>query len=128
MQRAVGRTAAEIAEHLRSSSPFSISLGLAALNAANAPDADAVADAGASAETLIAELGQGRKAGVHPAFPDIVPVRRRSSVRLGGDRFASGIGGRPGRTVLQGHQENGRHSVYAVVPLTPLKANPLTTK
>ncbi len=79
MADAVGRTAVEIAGSLRSPSPFSISLGLAALNAGNAPDPEAFPDAGASAEALLTESGRDRRVGVVGQFPFVDRLRERVS-------------------------------------------------
>jgi len=79
MAGAVGRTAADIAGYLRSPSPFSISLGLAAFNAGNAPDAHTINDSGASAEALIARLGRGRPVGVVGQFPFVDRLRAQTA-------------------------------------------------
>lgn len=79
LDRAVGRRVSGIAEYLRSPSPFSISLGMAALNAANAPDPAHPPDAGASAETIITELGRGRTVGVVGQFPFVDRLRQKAA-------------------------------------------------
>lgn len=79
MARAVGQMAADIAGYLRSPSPFSISLGLAALNAGNAPDPETISGDGASAEALIARLGRGRQVGVVGQFPFVDRLRAQTA-------------------------------------------------
>ena len=79
MARAVGQMAADIAGYLRSPSPFSISFGLAALNADNAPDPEILSEAGASAEALITELGLDRRVGVVGQFPFVDRLRAKVS-------------------------------------------------
>jgi len=72
---AVGKTAAEVARLLRSSSPFAICVGMAALNAADTWDAQAPSPSAPPADALIATLGKGRSVGVVGDFPFIERLR-----------------------------------------------------
>lgn len=74
-RRFVGRRVGEAAELLRSASPFSLSLGLAAVNAANTPAPDDAAAADAPAEALITGLGRGRTVGLVGYFPFVPALR-----------------------------------------------------
>ncbi|MDY0109835.1 MAG: DUF364 domain-containing protein [Candidatus Krumholzibacteria bacterium] len=73
----VGRSAAEAAAQLTGDSRFSVSVGLAALNAANAPTAHPIAPADAPAETLIAKLGRGKTVGLVGEFPFAESLREQ---------------------------------------------------
>ena len=73
----VGRPAAEAAALLTSDSRFSVGVGLAALNAANAPTAHAIAAADAPAEALIAKLGRGKTVGLVGEFPFAESLREQ---------------------------------------------------
>lgn len=76
VRSASGRTAATVAENITATSPFRISLGLAAMNAANSPSPESlVPGKGASAEERIAELG-GR-VGLVGEFPFVGSLRRK---------------------------------------------------
>lgn len=75
--QAVGSAAAQVAEYILSPSPFAVCLGMAALNAANAPDRLALTDDDRPADALIAELGQGRTVGVVGDFPFTASLRER---------------------------------------------------
>jgi hypothetical protein len=76
-ENAVGRTVDQVAQCLLRPSPFAICLGMAALNAANAPDPDAVTGGDASAEALITELGRGRTVGLVGEFPFVDALREK---------------------------------------------------
>lgn len=73
----VGQDSTRAAAFLTSASPFCISLGLAALNASNAPDPAGVPAADAPAEALIAELGRGKAVGLVGEFPFVERLRTR---------------------------------------------------
>jgi len=65
----IGKTAGHVAGYLKSTSPFAVSLGTAALNAAYAPDLQNPSDVDEPAEELLVELGRGKVVGVVGEFP-----------------------------------------------------------
>jgi hypothetical protein len=73
----VGRSVSQAAELLTSASPFQISLGLAALNAANTLMAESADASDAPAETLIAALGAGKTVGLVGEFPFVDALREK---------------------------------------------------
>lgn len=73
----IGQCAAQAASYLTKTSPFSISLGLAALNAANTPEASGIIASDAPAEALIAQLGRDKTVGLVGEFPFIVTLREQ---------------------------------------------------
>jgi len=73
----VGQRVSQAAGLLTSSSPFRISLGLAALNAADTPQATDVDENDAPAEALIAALGKDRTVGLVGAFPFVETLRQK---------------------------------------------------
>jgi uncharacterized protein (DUF4213/DUF364 family) len=75
---AEGQTAATVAGNMTSSSAFCISLGLAAVNAANSPAPESVsATLGVPADELIAELGRNGSVGLVGEFPFVSSLRQR---------------------------------------------------
>lgn len=81
VRRAPGRTAAALAENVTSDSPFCISLGLAAMNAANSPSPESLTSGkGASAEERIAQLGG--KVGLVGEFPFVASLRSKVDLHL----------------------------------------------
>lgn len=68
-ERVVGMKAGRAAECMLEPSPFAVCLGMAALNAATAPDPETLPEDEASAEFLIAGLGQGKTVGLVGEFP-----------------------------------------------------------
>ncbi len=78
LHSAEGRTLAEIARNLTSCSAFCISLGLAAVNAANAPAPESASSVpGGPADELIATLGRHGKVGLVGEFPFVSSLRER---------------------------------------------------
>ncbi|MCG8633101.1 MAG: DUF364 domain-containing protein, partial [Desulfobacterales bacterium] len=65
----ISRPVSEAALLTTSPSPFSISLGFAAVNAANAPDPVSVNPSGLSADELVAKLGKNKTTGLVGEFP-----------------------------------------------------------
>jgi hypothetical protein len=76
-EKVIGRTAAQVAKYLLRPSPFAVCLGMAALNAANAPDPAAVTGDDAPAEALIAELGRNKTVGLVGQFPFVDALREK---------------------------------------------------
>ncbi|WP_084435774.1 Rossmann-like domain-containing protein [Desulfomicrobium escambiense] len=75
---AEGRTVAELARNIMSCSAFCVSLGLAAVNAANAPGPESASAApGGPADELIVALGQNGKVGLVGEFPFVSSLRER---------------------------------------------------
>lgn len=74
-EHVIGMTAAQVAEYLLRPSPFAVCFGLAALNAANAPDPAAVAGENTPAEALVAELGRNKVVGLVGQFPFVDALR-----------------------------------------------------
>mgnify|MGYP000881296804 CR=1 FL=1 len=92
----VGRSVSQAAELLASASPFQISLGLAALNAANTIMAESVGEADAPAEALIAALGAGKTVGLVGEFPFVDALREKvGELRLFEMRDIPGAVARP---------------------------------
>lgn len=77
MKDAMGSAVGRVAECMKRSSPFSVCLGMAALNAANAPDPIGLAADDAPAEALIAELGRYRTVGLVGDFPFVHALREQ---------------------------------------------------
>jgi uncharacterized protein (DUF4213/DUF364 family) len=73
----IGKTAAQAAGLLSANSPFSICLGMAALNAASTPDPASVVESGESAETLISQLGRDATVGLVGDFPFVGRLRQK---------------------------------------------------
>lgn len=73
----IGKTVKQITELMTSSSPFSISLGLAGLNASNTPDAHNIEPNNFPADDLIASLGKDRQVGLVGEFPFVESLRER---------------------------------------------------
>ncbi|MBN2159912.1 MAG: hypothetical protein JW807_10990 [Spirochaetes bacterium] len=76
-KEATGQKASRIADYLLSPSPFDACLGMAALNAANAPDPAAITGDDAPADALIAELGRDRIVGIVGDFPFTDSLRKK---------------------------------------------------
>jgi hypothetical protein len=74
---AVGRTVGDVARNLAAPSAYAIGLGMAALNAANAPDPSRVAEADLPADALIARLGREGSVGLVGEFPFVASLRAR---------------------------------------------------
>jgi uncharacterized protein (DUF4213/DUF364 family) len=75
----LGRTAAEAAKNLAADSPFAICLGLAAVNAANAPDPASDIEAAITAENLIVDLGRDKSVGLVGHFPFTEALRQAAN-------------------------------------------------
>lgn len=73
----IGHSVAQAAAYLASASPFAISLGLAALNAANTPDPANLTASDAPAEALIVQLGRDKTVGLVGEFPFVVTLREQ---------------------------------------------------
>lgn len=76
-ERIVGMKAGRAAECMLEPSPFAVCLGLAALNAVSSPSPETLPEDEASAENLIAELGQGKAVGLVGEFPFTVALRKK---------------------------------------------------
>jgi uncharacterized protein (DUF4213/DUF364 family) len=77
MEGLIGQEACQVAENLKSLSPFAVCLGTAALNAANAPDPVCLPETDAPAEALIAELGRDRVVGLVGEFPFVSALKEQ---------------------------------------------------
>jgi uncharacterized protein len=73
----VGKNVKEVAGLLRKQSPFSISLGFAALNAGNAPDPNSIEPSNFPADELIARLGKNKIAGLVGEFPFVEYLKNK---------------------------------------------------
>jgi hypothetical protein len=73
----MGRTVKELADLIKSPSPFSISLGFAALNAGNTPDPETVEPSNFPADDLIARLGKDKITGLVGEFPFVESLKDR---------------------------------------------------
>jgi len=73
----VGKEVKELAAFICEPSPFSISLGFAALNAANAPDPNHVDASNFPADDLIARLGKDKITGLVGEFPFVESLKNR---------------------------------------------------
>lgn len=73
----VGKKVKEMAALIRKPSPFSISLGFAALNAANVPDIHHVDASNFPADDLIARLGKNKITGLVGEFPFVESLKNR---------------------------------------------------
>ena len=69
VQTLLGKPIGEAVSLIQTPAPFLISLGVAALNAANAPDPDMVEPSNFPAENLIAHLGKEKITGLVGEFP-----------------------------------------------------------
>ncbi len=76
-EKLVGKTVKEVASLIEASSPFSISLGLAALNAANTPDPKHIELSNFPADDLIASLGKDKITGLVGEFPFVDSLKER---------------------------------------------------
>ncbi len=76
-QKLTGRPVHEAAYLLNEPSPFAICLGLAALNAGNAPDPDDIIPSPLAADALVAELGKGKSTGLVGEFPFADTLRKK---------------------------------------------------
>lgn len=77
VKKVVGRPATAVAHNLTADSAFAVSLGMAALNAAVAPDPAAAAAADLPTDELIARLGQEGRVGLVGNFPFVDSLRAR---------------------------------------------------
>ena len=77
LEKAIGKPVKEIAENIRQPSPFAISLGFAALNAANAPDPGSVEPSDFPADDLISGLGKDKITGLVGEFPFVKHLGKR---------------------------------------------------
>lgn len=73
----VGKSVKEVVGLINKPSPFSISLGFAALNAGNAPDPKHVESSNFPADDLIAELGKDKITGLVGEFPFADSLKKR---------------------------------------------------
>lgn len=73
----IGKGVKEVAGLISKPSPFSISLGFAALNAGNAPDPKHVEPSNFPADDLIARLGKDKITGLVGEFPFAESLRKR---------------------------------------------------
>lgn len=73
----IGKDVKEVADLISKPSPFSISLGFAALNAGNAPDPRHVEASNFPADNLIARLGKDKITGLVGAFPFVESLKDR---------------------------------------------------
>ncbi|MBU0994916.1 MAG: DUF364 domain-containing protein [Proteobacteria bacterium] len=72
-----GKDVSEIACLIRKPSPFTISLGFAALNAGNTPDPKRVEPSNFPADDLIARLGKDKITGLVGEFPFVASLKNR---------------------------------------------------
>lgn len=73
----IGMSAARVAEYLLRPSPYAVCLGMAALNAATAPDTDSEIKDERPAEQLIADLGRNKTVGIVGQFPFVGSLREK---------------------------------------------------
>jgi len=76
----VGKPVKEVADLLRKPFPFSIALGLAALNAGNTPDPEQVEPDNFPADDLIAKLGKDKITGLVGEFPFVDSLKDRVGI------------------------------------------------
>ncbi len=72
-----GKDVKHVASLIKQPSPFSISLGFAALNAGNAPDSKQVKPSNYPADDLIARLGKDKITGLVGQFPFVESLKNR---------------------------------------------------
>jgi len=77
VKEVIGKSAQEAAGLLREKFAFSISLGLAAMNAGNTPDPDSVNPANFPADELIASLGKDKTVGLVGDFPFVKSLGKK---------------------------------------------------
>ncbi|MCP4719305.1 MAG: DUF364 domain-containing protein [Desulfobacteraceae bacterium] len=77
VEKLVGKPIGEAVKLIRQPSPFLISLGVAALNAGNAPDPAGVESANFPADKLIARLGKDKITGLVGEFPFVKQLAPR---------------------------------------------------
>ena len=73
----IGKDVKQVAGLIRKSSPFSISLGFAALNAGNTPDPKHAEPSNFPADDLIARLGKDKITGLVGEFPFVESLKNR---------------------------------------------------
>jgi uncharacterized protein (DUF4213/DUF364 family) len=73
----IGKKVKQLASLITRSSPFSISLGFAALNAGNVPDPRQVEPSNFPADDLIARLGKNKITGLVGEFPFVESLKNR---------------------------------------------------
>ena len=73
----VGKAAKQVAALIREASPFAVSLGFAALNAANTPNPNHVDASNFPADDLIARLGKDKITGLVGEFPFVESLKDR---------------------------------------------------
>ncbi|MBA3009870.1 MAG: DUF364 domain-containing protein [Proteobacteria bacterium] len=73
----MGKDVKQVAGLISRPSPFAISLGIAALNAGNAPDPNHVEPSGFPADDLIARLGKDKITGLVGEFPFTASLKNR---------------------------------------------------